>query len=64
MEGTTYKLQQEVIAANGLSNYLDIGSAYNKNQLVMLRGLAEKYRAENPDIELRMLERRTKIIEI
>ena len=64
MEGTTYKLQQEVVTANGHSSYLDIGSAYNKGQLVLLQDLAKKYRVENPDIELRLLERSTKIIGI
>ena len=64
MEGSTYKLQQKVVTANGHINYLDIGSAYNKGQLFILKELAIKYKVENPDIELRMLERSTKVIGI
>ena len=61
MEGTTYKLQQTVATANGHNHYLDIGSAYNKGQLVELKKLAIKYRTEDPCIELRLIERSTKI---
>ena len=64
MEGTTYKLQQEILTSNGHKHYLDIGSAYNKSQLVELKKMAVKYRIETPDIVLRLLERSTKIVSV
>lgn len=61
---TTYKLQQKVKTANGIEDYINIGSAYNADQLELLKGKASSYRTKTPAIELRLVKQCFEEIEI
>ncbi|MBV1929809.1 MAG: hypothetical protein KUG81_09910 [Gammaproteobacteria bacterium] len=61
---TEYKLQQKIETANGIDSYISIGSAYNTDQLELLKKKATSYREKNPAIELRLVKKYFEEIEI